>query len=296
MIDAAILTTLIPGSVWRREIRKQGKEPRISEVTVLAISNQTSSPKVLEEHPAQVLFVTEGGELLTQDIEFFVRRRTYVTLNEDVAAAMTTTIGLCFPADEEVEDFDQVELSDASTEIALQEVASGDLEDTPLEGETAGDDTQVFPFQVIGEHPLSQLLSEGFVSYTEGPPTTTGELLHTLKFSLDELTLEDLVAVFVTEQVPFTLTSWGSTLSFESSQPLSVGQEIRGSSAYAVVYLLTKEVTAKDQAAELKIFEETPPPPPAQTVTVVDTVAAPVAVQVAPSSVAPSPTDIVQLG
>jgi hypothetical protein len=258
MTDAAILTTLIPGSVWRKETVKKGKT-RVSESVVLAISNQDLSEALLERFPPQVVFITDRGQLLTQGVDTFVATRNYVTINEGVVAAMAQVQAQAFGEDDEVEDFDQVSLDQPAG--GLTEAAAQLAETIGLEPSDSEDAAPNYPFQLTNTaHELNDVLVDSFVSYTEAP-WATGEVMHTLKFGLADVALEDLEAVFVKEQLPFQLVSWGTLVDLTSAKPVSVGLAIQGSQAYGLVYLLTEKPVSQDLLAEehgLEIVEDAP--------------------------------------
>lgn len=179
-MNAAILTTLIPGSVWERP--RKGREPSMA--TVLAISNENVPERHREEHPMQVVFFAhEQGQILNLSVEAFINKRTYQGMNEHADSAISTLMDV-LTMDEDGE-------ADASTFENIQlDSNEGASEQGPEES-----DTLVSPF-VYGDmaHPLAQTLAENFVRYTE---VLNGEHMQiTLGFLLDEMTQEQLEQAF----------------------------------------------------------------------------------------------------
>lgn len=249
MIDAAILTTLIPGSVWQREGKK-----KITTVTVLTITNTSLRSELQEQHPPQVVFVTEGGDVLSQDVDFFLKKRTYVNINSPVESLIAKITELCIPVDDEEIDIDSIELPSGD---GLSETSEGEESGTSepaAEGDSAPEEA-VYPFALTNaEHPLAGLLAEQFVSYSESP--WLGDMvLHTLKFSLEEIAMEDLQAVFGVEANGYTITSWGEQTEVPGNDKVTVGLEVRGSQSYGCVYSVTDPAVvsepAKNDAVEM---------------------------------------------
>lgn len=229
MTEAAILTMLVPGSVWERKGKK-----KVTEVTVLAVTNQELSAEILEEHPQQVVFVTERMSVLSLDIESFLKGRNYSNMNEQVEELMNSAVAATADVDEDDEeegDFDKIQLPEDQDMIEVPPENNG------VVSEENGIEVNVYPFRLVEPHPLAQMLAEAFVSYTQSP--WPGEqTLHTLTFLTDDLAQEDLEAVFIEENRHFEVNTDAVTITLGDAPALSVGLEVRGSSSYGVVHFL----------------------------------------------------------
>jgi hypothetical protein len=247
MLDATILTMLVPGSVWERT-----RKGNTSHVTVLTVSNGTLKEETLENFPQQVVFITERGEVMTQTIEFFVAKRNFVTVNTQFEAAVEALIQSANAEEPEIEDLDNIELPDEDQSKALEafnESLGGKSDSDIIE---VDDPVMVQPFTLVdSDHELADLLSGDFVSYTESP-WTDGQVLHALKFSLDELALEDLETVFVKEHQRFVINTADCLTTLADAAPISIGLEVRGTVSYGCVYFSSKAVP-KEEVAEVKV-------------------------------------------
>lgn len=248
MIDAAILTMLVPGSVWAKS-DKQGEQ--IS-VTVVGITNTEVTAKVLDRHPQQVVFITSRSHLVSQDVESFLKRRTYMTMNSQVEMLLESVISAAVEQEEEEEDFDTVELP--ADEVGVQ-TADGAPDQDYNEGSN---------FNLTNAHPLAQMLADGFVSYTEAP-WVEGMMMHCLRFTLDELAVEDLQAIFIEEGQAFTVRVQSQVMQFANGAADMVGLEVVGDTAVGCVYHLAARNSATEEIAEddaqAKADLEAPPAP-----------------------------------
>lgn len=239
--DAAILTMLIPGSVWERE----GREGPV-QVTVLAITNDSLSARRLEQFPRQVVFVSERGNILSQEVDQFLSRRTYVSLNTNVEALMSTVLDAALEAENAEEiNFDEVT---PITEGA-ENIVDGQLELAEK------DSSIVSPFNHEGAPILSELFTQYEVSYSANVGT------HRLKFLLDGMTLEKLASYFdgstgfrIGYQVGDTLEEVEMTAGSWSLYPATL--EIRAAgTAYGVITLVTDEVQEETSAVVTPVVE-----------------------------------------
>lgn len=185
MIDAAILTTLIPGSVWARA--RKDADP--SQSTVLCVTNQSLSARVQEEHPPQVIFVTEAGKICSQEVEHFLKRRTYVTTNNEVDQLMTSVIDSVLLPEEDEADPEQFE------SIDLDASDSAPKEDPEAMQAEEGSIITNSPFQYNGDGEIAEKLADCFSRYSE--VSVGGDIfLASLTFMLDDMSVEELESHF----------------------------------------------------------------------------------------------------
>ena len=181
-----IQSNIIPGSVWGR-VKKNGEK---SQVTVLLVTNQGCSTKVLESNPHQVVFLTEQSQVLSMTIDQFLNNRVYEGKRADIEAGISYILNPDTESEEEVIDLDTVEADEKLFDSMLPEEV-GDDDTTELEPE----DVNSLSINV-GPHPYAESLTQNFVSYTEAP-YHTGDTLHTLKFRLgSDLSLETVAQAF----------------------------------------------------------------------------------------------------
>jgi len=166
---------LVPGAVWLRS--KPGKKPTAS--TVIAISNVDLSEAILEKFPMQVIFLTDRGRLLTQDIETFTSSREFVEIDVGTANLVDVLLHGADYDDEETEardilDIDQIPLPED------EDASAGAAQVTEVTAVSPSGDAPMFSPEI--HQGLD--LNGAFLSYTE-QPYYTGDTMHVLRFALD---------------------------------------------------------------------------------------------------------------
>src|SRR6185503_11545557 len=58
-------------------------------VTVLVLTNQNVGPKFLAANPAQVVFLTDKGTVISQNIEHFLKKHTFFNVLPEVENVIT---------------------------------------------------------------------------------------------------------------------------------------------------------------------------------------------------------------
>lgn len=176
---------LVPGSVWQR-VRKGNA----TFTTVLFVSNSGLSEAVLEQFPAQVVFLSDKMNVLTQDVETFLSSRTFHTIDTGVENLLRALLS---PPDEDDvdESIDNIQLDDEPS-ILGEVVGDPDEGDDGIDMGDDSADVAIFTPQFFNGFDLDS----AFVSYTEAP-FHTGDTLHILRFALSpQLTLDHLKAAF----------------------------------------------------------------------------------------------------
>jgi len=217
-LDAVTQTTLIPGSIWTRPAKKQGGE-EVS-VTVLFVTNSSVPAKVLEDHPQQVVFLTKKRNVQSMTLDEFVAGRSYTTMDKDAELLLESLTAE--KLDLEDQEFDDIDIDS----IPLPD----DLRDMVGQGSVTSDSAvdatlvNVSPaFAVAPDHPLAQVLSSRFVSYSEGAergdPQYIGNSSITLRFVLNEsLTLAMLRDVFGSAGSPLEIDTFNVNSTLESTK------------------------------------------------------------------------------
>lgn len=242
-----IQSNLIPGSVWART-KKNGD---VSYSTVLCVTNQNCSERVLEVNPNQVVFLTEQLQILSMTPEQFLNGRVYADIDTDVAAAMEVLTTEQDDEDDEDIDLDSVEIDENAFTKLVGEIAEGsdgDDQDTPDEPDTREETPRVAQFNAlklnVGPHPIASDLESSFVGYSEAP-YPTGDTMHTLRFALNgTLSLGNIADAFLLSD-PNAIQTFEVTTNYEVSkvEVSAYAHTLLESSLtegdVAVVYLLT---------------------------------------------------------
>jgi hypothetical protein len=196
-----IQSNLIPGSIWNRQ-KKNG----VAKNTVLLVTNEGCSEKILAAHPQQVVFLTESYQVLSMSVNDFLQGRVYAGLEATVAATveLLTT--------EQEGPLDDVEIEDVAIESSLFDSmletveTDDDIEEVPTE--VGADNLSATLGLSVGAHSLAPALESSLIAYSEAP-YHTGDTLHILRFTLDNgLTIKDVAQAF-------TLTDPNAIQSFE---------------------------------------------------------------------------------
>lgn len=172
---------LVTGSVWQRAKKK-------SLSTVLAVSNEGLQDSILTNYPQQVVFLTNNGKILTQDIDSFLASRTYVGTDDFIVSQVASIVA--GPEEEvDTESIDSIKLDEQDSDF--EKFISGDA---GIESSTDNSDESIPVFEppVFG----GLALNENFISYME-MPHHTGDTMCILKFALgSKLSLQDLNQTF----------------------------------------------------------------------------------------------------
>ena len=153
---------LVPGSIWQRT--RKGKT---SFVTVIAVSNTTLAPEVLDRFPRQVVFITDKFNILTQEVEFFTANRTFSSMDAGISNLMEAVVSPPDEADEE--------------ESETIDIDGIQLDEQPAEPEAPSDNSDEAPAPVFKPASVDGIdLDAHFLSYSE-MPHHTGDTLHVIR-------------------------------------------------------------------------------------------------------------------
>lgn len=194
---------LVSGSQWVLSKRPDGPVS-----TVLCVTNLTLKAKTLEEHPPQVVTITESGKILSHEIESFLSRRDYVGQNEFMANQFQVILD---GEPEEIDDEDETNDID-STDVGVDPAFEALLGDSKSSSEDPADDldtVDTIPVFIPAVHDGLELDAH-FLSYAEAPGLAVGSTCHIVRFSLDSLlNIDHVKGVF---EKDFAGTVTGQTL------------------------------------------------------------------------------------
>ena len=220
---SAKMALLAPGTIWTRRT-KNGES---TESTVLMISNLHLNDRLKEEFPPQVVFLTQRGQILTQNIEMFLAKRELIGEDDRVKGLVDSILN---PPEEGEVDLDAMQLEDSGEGSVLGEnVAEGEEHSAPV----------FLPAVVEGFD-----LNDHFLSYSEAP-RDDGDTQHILRFILSkDLTLENLTQIFTGDNSlvdEFTIDSEAkyATVTINGTWPVFMEVNADGS-AVGVVYVLSE--------------------------------------------------------
>jgi hypothetical protein len=200
-IDAAIQMTLVPGSIWIR--KNKGRD---IPVTVLLITNEGLPEDILEQHPQQVVFLTQSMRVQSMTIEAFLTNRLYSTMDTERESLLQALVTEIEDPEEEVDvkDIDNIQLPDELNDDQIIDLnGESDAEDMKVESLRASwgktiNNSSVNPIDIVGSHPFADTLKSHFVSYSEEAHfLNTGDTLHNIRFQISpKLTFENLRSIF----------------------------------------------------------------------------------------------------
>lgn len=190
-----VQSNLVSGSQW---LRKKAKGYAVS--TVLHVTNLGLKDSVLEEHPQQVVFLTEDLKVFSMTVDAFTRNRQYQGIDPLVESLVDQLLN---PSEEDdlddADGFTDTIAQLAETQVDLDEDEADedvDEDDTDDEAED-GEDVMSTLDLVVGAHPLAEKLETSLVSYTESP-YHNGDTLHVLKFTNENgLTPAEVAGAFM---------------------------------------------------------------------------------------------------
>jgi hypothetical protein len=229
-------SNLIPGAVWQRNAK--GKT---SDVTIIAVSNESLSEEMQEKYPQQVVFVRDTGAILSQTPELFMKSREFVGVDDRIVNLIEL---MRHPEGDEVDelDIDAITLDEDSQEEPLK--ATRTITDKPLTAELPADERVIPVFEPpsVTLDGITFNLDEAFVGF-RSVPYGSGNIVK-IEFALSQLlTRESLGAVF--QALPeFTIIS----------VELSVDATAKSK---GVVYVETSKVESTELpiSAELQVVE-----------------------------------------
>lgn len=190
IVDRDLLTE---GSVWIRENSKQN--------TVLFTTNRTLPSKIQKNHPPQVVYVDEQGNVFNQSVTNFLKTRTFLNVNPTMEARCLALFlnmneedqpedTLLIAEDDEGEGEESSNPEEGSVIARFmaggQTEAAADIDDAVEVIATAATPAPV-EFFALNDPSLpvtisSQDLEQALASYEVAPNLERGEMVHTLSF------------------------------------------------------------------------------------------------------------------
>ncbi len=240
MTNSNPTSSLIPGAVWQRNAK--GKT---SDVTILAITNESLSEEMQEKYPQQVVFLRDTGAILSQTPDLFMKNREFVGVDERVANLFELLLNP--EGDEEGElDIDAIPLDDEESDEPEKAIKSS-VTDKPLKAELPADERTIPVFEPssVTLDGVTFDLDQSFLGF-RSVPYGSGNIVK-VEFALSSvLTRENLGAVF--QALPeFTIDCEEERLTLKVADLIAVELSVNKSAfGSGVVYVEAEKVEADE--------------------------------------------------
>ena len=194
-MNIADLDFLTPGSIF---VREDGREARF-----LFLTNTALPLKVRKQYPQQVVYADENNNILSCDIDRFLKPRQFHMVDPELEARLVNLLAISNSDSEDALDLDSDESEDA---LVIEDGdLGGDDEQGASDFNTEGDSEEDTAGPLVKFIPSSELpatidadyLAQAVSSYQQSPGTALGSIQHALFIRNEKgITRDSLIAAF----------------------------------------------------------------------------------------------------